>query len=130
MSILMAAAERILQARQTDEVSPILPWHSYAEFVTARIDDPRLRDRSFLIYYDDDRQRSSAYTYAEFGTAVLRTTAFLQDRVGLRRGSRLATVLFNHDLTVVLYFAAWTAGITVVPINIEEPIEKKRYILE
>jgi len=39
-------------------------------------------------------------------------------------------VLFNHDQTVVLYFAAWTLGLAVVPINVEEPVEKKRYILE
>jgi long-chain acyl-CoA synthetase len=30
----------------------------------------------------------------------------------------------------VLYFAAWSSGITVVPINVEEPTDKKRFILE
>ena len=49
---------------------------------------------------------------------------------GLRRGDRLATILFNHDITVVLYFAAWSSGITVVPINVDEPTEKMRFILE
>jgi long-chain acyl-CoA synthetase len=42
----------------------------------------------------------------------------------------LATVLFNHDVTVILYFAAWLSGCTVVPINVEEAQEKKRFILE
>ena len=35
-------------------------------------------------------------------------------------GTGLATVLFNHDVTVVLYFAAWISGCHVVPINVEE----------
>jgi long-chain acyl-CoA synthetase len=59
-----------------------------------------------------------------------RAATFLHDQVGLRRGDRLATILFNHDVTVVLYFAAWSSGITVVPINVEEPTDKKRFILE
>ena len=42
----------------------------------------------------------------------------------------MTTVLFNHDQTVLLYFAAWILGIAVVPINVEESAEKKRYILE
>lgn len=130
MSPLIAVAEHIAQARQMDEVSPTLPWSSFADFFKSRIYDRRLVNRPFLSYYDDDRQLYCNYSYAEFGTVVQRAAAFLHDEVGLRRGDRLATVLFNHDVTVVLYFAAWTSGITVVPINIEEPMEKKRYILE
>lgn len=51
-------------------------------------------------------------------------------KFGLTRGDRIATVLFNHDLTALIYFAAWTLGVAVVPINVEETPEKKRYILE
>ncbi|MGA6826110.1 class I adenylate-forming enzyme family protein [Nitrospira sp. NS4] len=130
MSTLMAVAEHIAQARQMDEGPPLLPWSSFAEFLTSRVDDPRLANRTFLTYYDDDRQRRCTYSYAEFGTAVQRAAAVLHDQAGLRPGDRLATILFNHDLTVVLYFAAWISRITVVPINIEEPTEKKRFILE
>src|SRR5207245_2092476 len=54
----------------------------------------------------------------------------LRERLGLRRGDRVATVLFNHDQTVFVYFAVWTLGVAVVPINVEESTEKKRYILE
>ncbi len=107
-----------------------LPWASFAEFFKSRIFDRALIDRNFLTYYDDDRRIHRTYTYAEFGTVVQQAATFLHDQVGLRRGDRLATVLFNHDLTVILYFAAWTSGITVVPMNIEEPADKKRYILE
>ena len=107
-----------------------LPWTSFTEFFRSRIYDPFLVKRNFLTYYDDDRQIHCTYTYAEFGAVVERTAAFLHDRLGLIPGDRIATVLFNHDLTVILYFAAWTRRIVVVPINAEEPAEKKRYILE
>ena len=118
------------QARQMDGDSFTLPWTSFAEFFTSRISDSLLVHRNFLTYYDDDRQIHRTYTYAEFGTVVGRAATFLHDRLGLTRGDRIATVLFNHDLTVILYFAAWTRGVAVVPINAEEPAEKKRYILE
>ncbi len=122
--------EQIAQAQQPDPLMPTLPWRSFAEFFAARTDDRRLSSRSFLSYYDDDRERSCAYSYGEFGRAVRRAAAFLHDEAGLRPGDRLATVLFNHDATVILYFAAWLSGITIVPINIEETTERKRFILE
>ena len=107
-----------------------LPWISFAEFFRSRIYDPLLVHRNFLTYYDDDREIHCTYSYPEFGAVVEQTAVFLHDRLGLTHGDRVATVLFNHDLTVILYFAAWTRGIAVVPINAEEPAEKKRYILE
>jgi acyl-CoA synthetase (AMP-forming)/AMP-acid ligase II len=130
MSPLTAVAEHIAQARQMGGDTPTLPWRSFADFFKSRVDDRMLTERSFLIYYDDDRQLHRTYSYAEFGRAVRQTAGFLHDRVGLRQGDRLATILFNHDMTVVLYFAAWVLGITVVPINGEEPTEKKHFILE
>ena len=36
----------------------------------------------------------------------------------------------THDVTVILYFAAWLSGCTIIPINVEEAQEKKRFILE
>ncbi|HKO30280.1 MAG TPA: class I adenylate-forming enzyme family protein [Nitrospiraceae bacterium] len=130
MSPLIAVAENIAQVRQMDADSPTLPWSSFAAFFQSRISDQTLANRLFLAYYDDDHHVHRTYSYAEFGTMVQRASTFLLDQVGLRRGDRLATMLFNHDVTVVLYFAAWTSGITVVPINVEEPTDMKRFVLE
>lgn len=113
-----------------DGVPPTLPWSSFADFFASRVYDRSLVNRPFLTYYDDEHQRRREHTYAEFGAVVQRTATFLRDRLGIRHGDRLATVLFNHDLTVMLYFAAWMLGVTVVPINVEEPTDKKRFILE
>jgi len=130
MSTSITVAEEIAQARQTGDGAPALPWSSFDDFFRSRVYDRDLVNRPFLTYYDDDRQLSCTHSYAEFGALVRRIASFLHDRIGLRRGDRLATILFNHDVTVVLYFAAWTAGITVVPINIEESPDKKRFILD
>lgn len=126
----MNDTDSVALARQMAGPAFSLPWGNFAEFFQTRVGDPSLRDNLFLIYHDDDRRIHRTYTYAEFGTRVSHVSAFLQDRCGLKRGDHLATVLFNHDQTVILYFAAWCLGVAVVPINVEEPTEKKRYILE
>jgi long-chain acyl-CoA synthetase len=103
-------------------------WSSFQEFFVSQVTDRGLSDRTFLIFYEEERRR--AWTYGTFGDAVQRTASYLRNRLGLTRGDRLATMLFNHDQTVVLSFAAWVSGITVVPINLDEPAEKKRFIIE
>jgi len=130
MSPLITVPEHIARARTVEEPCLLLPWNSFAEFFKARVHDRAGISRTFMTYCDDDRAVRYTYTYAEFGTVVELFAAFLHDHVGVRRGDRLATLLFNHDVTVVLYFAAWTLGVTIVPINVEEPTDKKRYILE
>ena len=107
-----------------------LPWRSFVEFFDERVHDAHHADKPFLTYCDDDRRVRRSYTYAEFGDGVGRLATFMRDRLDLRRGDRVATVLFNHDQTVFVYFAAWVLGLGVVPINVEESTEKKRYILE
>ena len=107
-----------------------LPWRSFVEFFDERVHDAHHADKPFLTYCDDDRRLRRSYTYAEFGDGVGRLATFMRDRLDLRRGDRVATVLFNHDQTVFVYFAAWVLGLGVVPINVEESTEKKRYILE
>src|SRR2546426_3736522 len=120
----------ILQAREMGGSPFRLPWRSFVEFFDERVHDAHHADKPFLTYCDDDRRLRRSYTYAEFGDGVGRLATFMRDRLDLRRGDRVATVLFNHDQTVFVYFAVWTLGVAVVPINVEESTEKKRYILE
>ncbi len=106
----------------------MFPWRSFEEFFVSRVIDPGLTSREFLVFYDEERRRS--YTYEAFGTAVRETATFLRERLGLARGDRLATILFNHERTVIVYFAAWCSGVSIVPINLEESADKKRFIIE
>jgi len=111
-----------------------LPWRSFAEFFDERVHDAHRAGKSFLTYYDESHGEAEpvrrVYSYARFGELVGLAATVMRERLGLRRGDRAATVLFNHDQTVLAYFAAWTLGVAVVPINVEESTEKKRYILE
>src|SRR5439155_10077745 len=126
--------DRILQAHEMGGPPFHLPWRSFAEFFNERVHDAHRADKPFLTYYDESRGATEpvrrVYSYARFGELVGRAATVLRERLGLRRGDRVATVLFNHDQTVLVYFAAWTLGVAVVPINVEESTEKKRYILE
>jgi long-chain acyl-CoA synthetase len=130
MSSLIGVPDHVRQARKVEGLCPPLPWNSFADFFKSRVYDRALVNRTFLIYCDDDRAVRYTYSYGEFGTVVQSVATFLHDRVGLRPGDRLATMLFNHDVTVALYFGAWILGVTIVPINVEESADKKRYILE
>lgn len=130
MCPLIDERDRILQAHKMGGPSFSLPWTSFAQFFYSRTKDERLGERAFLTYSDDDRAIHRRYSYAQFGEMVERTASFMHERLGLTRGDRVATVLFNHDETVLIYFAAWMLGLAVVPISMEEPREKKRYILE
>ena len=130
MSLFTGASDRIEQARSATGSVAELPWVSFAEFFRSRVYDPQLATRHFLTYCDDERRLHRTYTYAELGATAERLAEVLHSTFGLTRGDRIATLLFNDDVTVLTYFAAWMLGIAVVPINVEEPTERKRYILE
>lgn len=106
-----------------------LPFSSFADFFHQRMTDPELIHHRYLTYYDDIR-RVRTYTYKEFGEVVNRTVTSMREYLGIQRGDRIATLLFNHDYTVAIYFAAWVIGAVVVPIDINESHQRRLYILE
>ena len=122
--------EEILMAHRMGGLPFTLPWASFAEFYRSRLKDTVSAGQVFLTYHDDERGLRRAYTYSEFDAQVSSVADSMRQFFGLRRGDRIATVLFNHDQTVFIYFAAWVLGLGVVPISVEETVEKKRYILE
>lgn len=120
----MNLAERIAHARRTSSEShPPLPVASMSEWIDARASDPS----TFLIYLDDDGSRLEL-SYAEFVRLTRSCASALLDS-GLKPGDRIATLATNHWHTVVYYFAAWRAGLTVVPINLGEDDDRIRFIL-
>jgi long-chain acyl-CoA synthetase len=130
MSPSINEREEILMAHRMGGPPFTLPWASFAEFYRSRLKDPVSAGQAFLTYHDDERGVRRTYTYSEFDAQVSAVADSMRQVLGLRRGDRIATVLFNHDQTVFIYFAAWVLGLGVVPISVEETLEKKRYILE
>ncbi|HZT44490.1 MAG TPA: class I adenylate-forming enzyme family protein [Chthonomonadaceae bacterium] len=86
-------------------------------------------DKNFLTYYDTGGF-AAAYTYAEFAEAARRVAAFMTNALGMRPGDRVATLMVNDARTVLIYFAAWLLGATVVPINCTEDDERVGFILD
>ena len=130
MQVTTTINENIRLAQRAETTPYHLPFSSFAQFFHERVTNPQLGLQTFLTYYDDDAGIRRTYTYAEFGDLVARAVIFMQEGLGIRPGDRIATFLFNHDHTVVIYFAAWVLGATIIPVNHDESHSRKRYILE
>lgn len=85
-------------------------------------------ERPYLIYLDADGNRYE-WSYQAFNAQVQQAAHFLHDRVGVRRGDRVATIAYNHHDTVIAYFACWVLGAAVAPQNVAEDDQRIAYIL-
>jgi long-chain acyl-CoA synthetase len=85
------------------------------------------RDKPWLIFYSDSIGRTE-WSYGEFYERVSAMVRFLYS-AGIGKADRVATVAYNHADTVVHYFAAWTIGAVVVPINLGEDDKRIGYML-
>lgn len=85
--------------------------------------------KNWLTFYDDSG-RTATYTYAEFDETARRMAAVMNRRLSVGPGDRVATLMVNDPRTVLVYFAAWLLGATVVPINCGEDDERVLYILQ
>lgn len=86
-------------------------------------------EKNWLTFYDDSG-RAAAYTYKEFEEAARRVAAVMNRRLEVGPSDRVATLMVNDPRTVLVYFAAWLLGATVVPINCGEDDDRVLYILQ
>ena len=129
MSDTVSMNENVQRAHRSGRPPLELPFSSFAQFFHQRVADPELKKDTYVTYYDDTGMVRS-YTYEEFGIVVSRTVTYLREQLGIQRGDRIAILLFNHDYTVLIYFAAWVLGAVVVPVDINESETRRLYILE
>lgn len=85
-------------------------------------------DETFITYYSDSFPKTSL-TYSEFKEMVFRAANLMKSH-GIAPGSRISTISYNHINTVIQYFAAWSIGATVVPVNVSEEPDRIKYILQ
>lgn len=121
--------ENLAAAHEVHGVAPqqrMAPWRNFRHLIAlqARVSP----DKSFLIYYDENGQRSE-FSFARFCARVQQTAQFLHDQLGIRRGDRVATLCCNHSDTAFIYFACWSLGAAVAPQNIVEEDRRIAYIL-
>src|SRR4030095_7445803 len=85
-------------------------------------------DEEFIKFYPESGDVVSL-TYNEFHKQVLRTANILLTN-NISVEDRVATISHNHINTVIQYFAAWSIGATVIPINVNEEPDRIKYILQ
>ena len=88
----------------------------------------RYAQNTFLTYLAEDNS-ARTYTYEQFHLQALRIAAVLSQRMGLKRGDRIATAMHNHDLAILIAFAAWHLGISIAPLNMGEEDKRLAYVL-
>ncbi|MFQ3580997.1 MAG: class I adenylate-forming enzyme family protein [Chloracidobacterium sp.] len=81
-----------------------------------------------LVAYDAQGTRSEV-SYAALWEAVQAGAAALQAQ-GIAPGDRVATLAHNDGETVIAYLSIWTLGACVVPVNMTEEAERRRFIVE
>jgi long-chain acyl-CoA synthetase len=102
-----------------------VPFANIGELLRRQVE--QYRDKPWLIFYSEATGRLE-YSYGQFYDRVCSTVNFLRS-AGIGKGDRVATAAYNHADTVVHYFAAWTIGAVVVPINLGEDDKRIGYIL-
>jgi acyl-CoA synthetase (AMP-forming)/AMP-acid ligase II len=85
-------------------------------------------DDVYIVYYPEAEEKIQL-TYKEFIAKAFKTANLLRSS-GIKTEDRIATVSHNHLNTIIQYFAAWSLGATVVPINVNEELQRIKYILE
>lgn len=83
---------------------------------------------NFLTFYENGEE-VIRFTYEEFLRAVRKFAGYIQS-IGIGKEDRVVSFSRNHYSVVLLYFAVWTVGATVVPINVEEELDRITYIIE
>lgn len=77
----------------------------------------------------DDHLKKTVFTGTEFSDKIHRLMSLFQAH-GLESGQRLATAGHNHPDMICTYFAAWSLGCSVVPINMTEDDSRIQYIIQ
>ena len=115
---------RAAHSRDTDQdAPPALPYRNIGDVLEHHADV--YEQKPFLVFYSEEGQRSEI-SYREFHEEVCKSANALRT-LGIGRGSRVATISFNHPDLVTHYFAAFLLGaviVTVDPLADEEQIAK------
>lgn len=102
-------------------------WKNIGELIEHRAKTSP--QKVFLTFYDDVNSTKIKMTYAEFNEKTNKVADLLLS-LGARKGDKVATIMFNHIDTVIIYFAALKLGATIVPVNCQEDNERIKFILE
>ncbi|CAN5648735.1 acyl--CoA ligase [soil metagenome] len=109
-----------------DDENHFVRYRNIYDLIVSRKD--KHPERLYLKFYTENGE-STSYTYSEFASRVNSIADYLLTK-DVKPESRIAVFSHNHSDTVILYFAAWSVGAVIVPINVSEEIIRVEYILE
>jgi len=121
-----ATLERIARARASEATAPCLdglPFRTFDALLGARA---VAGERSYLDFRDGAER--SELSYAQLISRVAERERLLR-ALGVARGKRVATLFVNDPEVPITYFAAWSIGASVVPINLSEDDERIAFVL-
>ncbi len=125
---MSSTSHNILKAQTAHSIEPQSASFRFGSIAQALLHQSQERgDATFLISYDDQHSRTES-SYENFASEVLRTASLLSE-LGLQAGERVVTAAYNHHDTIIQYFAAWTLGACVVPLNMTEDDDRLHYII-
>lgn len=104
-----------------------LPFESVREL--GGVQRVRLADRTYLVAYDLDGRRTEL-TYAAFWSRVDGLAHWMREELGLAKGERVATFAHNSIEAAIVSFAAFEAGLVLVPCNMGEEADRLGFVLE
>lgn len=67
--------------------------------------------------------------YGQLGMRAARLAGYLQRSLGLQAGDRVALYMTNHVAYLEILYAAWWAGLVVVPINAKLHVKELEFIV-
>jgi long-chain acyl-CoA synthetase len=88
-------------------------------------------DAPWMTYYPcaADVETSEPYTFAQFADLIARVAGMLRDNYHVGPGDAVATLTKNQPVTVAIYFATWSLGARLVPVNPAESDDRVGYIV-
>jgi fatty-acyl-CoA synthase len=69
------------------------------------------------------------FTYAQFDTRISRLASHLRDRIGIKRGERIAVLAMNTTDTLEVQFACGRIGAVFLPLNTRLTVPELQYIV-
>jgi len=79
---------------------------------------------------DTDEETPQSYTFAEFELLIRRVAGLLAREFGIAGGDAVATIARNQPITAAIYFATWSLGARMVPVNPSESDDRVGYIVK
>lgn len=121
-----ATLERIARARTSEATAPCidaLPFRTFDVLLGARA---LAGERTYLVFRDGADRLELSYSALVARVAERERTL---RALGVTRGKRVATLFVNDPEVPITYFAAWSIGASVVPVNLGEDDERIAFVL-